>query len=407
MSESHRIDRLGHLGDGIAPGPVYAPGCLPGELVSGRPEGDRLTDIRILDPSPDRVRPPCRHARTCGGCTLQHASDSFLSGWKAEVVRTALAGQGLRAEIAEIVTSPPGSRRRATLHGRRTKSGTNVGFFAKSSDLLVDTPDCLLLEPGLIALLPALHDLTALGASRKSALDLAVTLTATGADVAVGGARAMDPGLYGALAALAARHDLARLVWNGEVVVSARPPELTLGPASVRPPPAAFLQATAAGQAALVAAVERIVAGAGRVADLFAGCGTFSLPLSAHSTVHAVDGQGEMLNAAYDGWRRASGLHPLTVESRDLFRRPLLRDEIDTYDAVVIDPPRAGAAAQMREIAAARVPVVAAVSCNPVTFARDARILADAGFTAGPITLVDQFRWSPHIELVAGFSRRA
>ncbi len=399
------IARLGHHGDGIAPGPVFVPMALPGEVVEGEIDGERMPEAKIVTPSPDRIRAPCRHYRTCGGCALMHASDAFVAGWKAEIVRHALAAQGLEADLRPILTSPRQSRRRATFSGRRTKQGAIVGLHGRRSGTIVEIPDCQLIHPQLTAILPILAEITLAGGSRKAELALSATVTDTGIDLAVRGGKPLDPALYITLAEIADRADLSRLTWDDDAVVTRRPPARRLGKALVVPPPGAFLQATAEGEAALVASVAEAVGEASTVADLFAGCGTFALPLAEHAEIHAVEGEAAMIAALDAGWRNTPGLHRTSTEARDLFRRPLLPDELNRYEAVVIDPPRAGAQAQTAEIASARVPVVAAVSCNPVSFARDARILVESGFRLDWIQIVDQFRWSPHVELSARFSR--
>lgn len=400
-----RIDRLGHLGDGIAPGPLYVPRALPGEIVEGEITGGRIGTPRIVTPSPDRVRPPCPHYRACGGCSLQHASDGFVVSWKAGVVQAALRAQGLPDAIEGIATSPPGTRRRAVLSGRRTKSGALVGFHAPRSDLVTAIPDCILLDPRLMAAMPAFEALTTAGASRKSEIKLAVTASEAGTDVAVSDGKPLTPALEARLAAIAGEHGLARLTWNGEPVALFAAPIQRFGAALVAPPSGAFLQATRPGEAALRAAVEAAAGQAARIVDLFAGCGTFTLPLAARAEVHAVEGDDAMLRALDKGWRMTSGLRQVTTEARDLYRQPLLPEELDRFDAVAIDPPRAGAEAQMAEIARSRVGLVAAVSCNPVTFARDARTLTEAGFAMDGVRVVDQFRWSTHVELAARFVR--
>lgn len=398
------IERLGHQGDGIAPGPLFVPRTLPGETVEGAVTGDRIEAPRILTPSPDRVKAPCVHYRSCGGCSLQHASDDFVARWKRGVVEQALTAQGLSAEIRGVATSPARSRRRATLSGRRTKKGVLVGFHAPRSETVTPIPGCMLLTPALIAGLPACEALVLAGASRKGALKLTLTEAEAGLDIAVSGGKPLDLGLETELAQIAGAQGLARLSWNDEVVAMATPPAQRFGPARVVPPPGAFLQATKAGEAALTAAVREAVGEAGQVIDLFAGCGTFTLPLAERAEVHAVESVPAMLEALDAGWRRAPGLHRVTTETRDLFRRPLLADELKA-EAVVIDPPRAGAEAQMAALAAGEVPRIAAVSCNPVSFARDAKILTDAGYRLDWLAVVDQFRWSPHVELAACFTR--
>jgi 23S rRNA (uracil1939-C5)-methyltransferase len=399
------ITRLGHHGDGIAEGPLFAPRTLPGEVIEGDVTGDRIEVPRILTPSPDRIRPPCAHYKSCGGCALLHAREDFVTSWKQDVIAQALAAQGLAAEFVAPHISPVASRRRATFAGRRLKKGALVGFHGRASDTLTDVPGCLILHPDLLAALPLLRELTGQFGSRKGELALALTRSESGLDLSVTGGKPLDGALGAELGQWAGQAGLARLAWGDEVVAQTRPPLHRLGRAMVCPPPGAFLQATDAAQAALQSAVARAVGDAARVVDLFAGCGTFALPLAEGAQVHAVESAAPMLAALDAGWRSAQGLKRVTTEARDLFRRPLLPDELDRFDAVVIDPPRAGAEAQMRAIAASKVATIAAVSCNPVTFARDAKILTQAGFRLNWVQMVDQFRFSTHVELAASFTR--
>lgn len=402
---SHKIMRLGQHGDGVAAGPIYAARTLPGEEVGGILVGERIAKPKILAPSPHRVKASCAHYNACGGCALQHADDDFVGDWKVDVVRDALAAQGLEAQIAGLETSPPGARRRAVLSGTRTKKGAIVGFHARASDTLTPIPDCRLLSPGLMAVLPILEEMVIQGGSRRGALRFTLTDSDAGVDVLVAGGKEVDRGLFTVLAGLAERADLARLSWNSDTIVTRRPPFLQMGAARVIPPPGAFLQATAHGQAALVKRVTAAAQGARRIVDLFAGCGTFSLPLAAQAEVHAVEGVGAMLAALDQGWRGATGLRRVTTQTRDLFRNPLDAADLAGFDLAVLDPPRAGAQAQCTQIAGADLGRVVMVSCNPTSFARDARILTDAGFVMGPLTVVDQFRWSTHVELVCDFKR--
>lgn len=405
MTTEITIERLGHLGDGVAPGPVFAPMVLPGEVVHGTLKGDRLSDVKIITPSPDRVSPPCSHFKSCGGCMLQHASDEFVKTWKGEIVTQSLAAQGMDITAQVIATSPPQSRRRATLSARRTKKGAIVGLHGRASGTIIEIPNCQLLHPDLIGIIPVLREITVLGASRKGEISFSLTRSPVGVDVSVTDAKPLDGALQMTLAALANRGGVSRLTWAGELVGEHRPPAQQFGPASVVPPAGAFLQATQEGQQALVAAVSRAVGPAKHVLDLFAGCGTFALPLAQGAEVCAVEGDAAMLAALDAGWRHADGLKKVTTQTRDLFRRPLMPDELNHFDAVVIDPPRAGAEAQINELAQSDISLIAAVYCNPVTFARDARILVDAGFAVEWVEVIDQFRWSPHTELVAAFSR--
>jgi 23S rRNA (uracil1939-C5)-methyltransferase len=401
------IDRLGHHGNGIATGPdgpLFVPGMLPGEEVEGVPQGDRLTDLRIVTPSADRVKPPCAHARTCGGCLLQHASDAFVAQWKEGIVRGALAGQGLGASFLPMHVSPPRSRRRATLAARRTKGGALLGFHARASDMLVAVPQCQLLHPDLIASFPGLEALVKAGGSRSAEMSLTITRSLGGVDVVVSGGKPLDAAFHLDLARITETHGFARLTWGDEMVALRAQPMQRFGPALVAPPPGAFLQATTEGEAALLRGVALAIGSAKKVVDLFAGCGTFALPLAERAEVHAVEGDAAMLAALEKASRAAPGLRRVTVEVRDLFRRPLEPDEFKGVEAVIIDPPRAGAEAQVARFALAHVPVIAMVSCNPVTFARDAKALVAAGYHLDWLQVVDQFRWSPHVELVARFA---
>ncbi|WP_299950143.1 class I SAM-dependent RNA methyltransferase [uncultured Ruegeria sp.] len=404
MTQQHTIIRLGHQGDGIADGPIYVPRTLPGEVVSGTLNGQVLADIRVETPSDQRVKVPCRHYKACGGCQLQHAADEFVADWKVEVVRNALAAQGLDAPMRPIHTSPEYSRRRATIAVRRTKKGTLAGFHGRASDTITEIPDCHLLHPSLTRAIPVAEALALLGGSRKGVLAVTLTLSEGGLDVAVKGGKPLDGPLEMALAQATEHHGLARLSWDDEVIAMRTPPVQHFGPVGVVPPPGAFLQATKDGEQALLRAITEATQGAKRIVDLFAGCGTFSLPLAQSAEVHAVEGEAEMTKAMDQGWRKAQGLKQVTTEARDLFRRPLMPDELKKFDAAVLDPPRAGAEAQVAELAQARRLVIAYVSCNPVTFARDAKILVNAGYTLEWVQVVDQFRWSSHTELAARFT---
>lgn len=405
--QDFEIQRLGHHGDGIAEGPsgpLYAPMTLPGERVSGTIAGDRLEGVKILEPSPERVAAPCRHFRSCGGCAVQHAGEDYVAAWKRGIVEVALKGQGLEAGISGVATSPARSRRRASLSARKTKGGALAGFHGRASGAIVEVPDCQLLHPDLMRALPVAEGLARVGGARKGEISVLATLSEAGLDISVTGGKPLDEPLRMELTTAAQELDLARLSWEGELIVTRNPPFQRFGRAQVVPPPGAFLQATHHGEQTLLNEVLRVTKGAKRVADLFAGCGTFALPISERAEVLAVEGHRDMTAALEEGWRRAGGLHALKAVQRDLFRNPLEGDDFKGIDAAVIDPPRAGAEAQTRALAEARVPVIAAVSCNPVTFARDARLLLAAGYEMGEVLVVDQFRWSPHVEVVTGFS---
>lgn len=402
------VERLGRKGDGIARGPdgqqMLAARVLPGEVISGEVIEGRIAAPKIVTPSPDRVRAECPHYAACGGCSLLHASDAFVANWKADSVATALAAHGITAKIGGVATSPERSRRRAVLSGRRTKRGATVGFHGRASDQIVDMTECRVLRPAIVAALPVLRDLVASGASRGAELSLTVTESPAGLDIAVTGGKPLDAALTEHLGGIMRQGDFARLDWDG-IPMTRRAPARPMGRARVAPPPGAFQQATAEGEAALLSVIRKSLQDASHIVDLFAGCGTFTLPLAARADIHAVEGLAAPLQALDTAWRATPDLHRVTTETRDLSARPLLPDELARFDAAVIDPPRTGAAAQAEHLAASSLKRIAWVSCDPVTFARDARTMLDAGWRMGPVYVVDQFRWSPHVETVTSFTR--
>ena len=396
------IEGLTHLGLGkVDDGRTLLPRVLPGEEIEVTQDGT----VRIITPSPDRVTAPCRHFKTCGGCAMQHATDDFVADWKMDIVQRALSAQRINTTFRNVLTSPPQSRRRAKIAGKRTKGGAMLGFHSKGTHNLVATPNCQLLTQGIMAAFPILEKLVVIAASRKAEIALTVTETAAGLDVYVDTEMTLTPELRQTLAVFAQENGIARLVWPTEPVVTMNPPEQFFGTTRVTPPAGAFLQATKHGEASLLAAVEEITAQANRIVDLFSGCGTFALPLSARAEIHAVEGDSNMVAALDRGWRGGRNLKRITSETRDLYRRPLEPDELLKFDAAVIDPPRAGAEAQIATIAMSAINTIAMVSCNPVTFARDSLSLEKAGFTLNWVQVVDQFRWSPHVEMVGNFTR--
>jgi 23S rRNA (uracil1939-C5)-methyltransferase len=407
MTQTVRIERLGAQGDGIAEGGApFVAHTLPGETVGVISHGDRARLEAVLEPSAERIAAVCPHVRTCGGCGLQHASDGFLARWKAGLVTAALSARGIEGvAIRPVETSPPGARLRIAVAARRGKKGVQIGFHAAGSSEIVPIESCAVAAPALVAALPVLSELVMMGASRKGELRMTLTLSEGGIDVAVTEAKDLDGPRMALLAGVANRADLARLSWNGEIAVTRRTPVQRVGAMAVVPPPGGFLQATAEGQAALTHAVREIVGPAARVADLFAGSGTFALALADRAEVLAVESDAGALKALHTAWRANPGLHRVTCERRDLFNRPLRGMEMKALGAVVLDPPRAGARAQAEQLAEGGPARIASVSCNPATFARDARILIDGGYRLDWVLPVDQFRWSPHLELVGSFSR--
>lgn len=407
MTDEVEIESLGAQGDGVAEGgALFVPYTLPGERVRVVRHGDRARADKILTASSERIEPVCPHFGTCGGCALQHATQRFTALWKHDLIVTTLAMRGISDVVVRpTFTSAPGNRRRITVAGRRTRKGMQIGFHARGANDIVPIESCPVAEPRLIAALPRLEELVGLAASRKGEARLTLTLTNGGIDVAVTEAKQLSGPAQALLAGVAARAGIARLGWNGEEVATMKTPEVTMGRARVVPPPGGFLQPTRDGEAALVAAVGEAVAGAGRIADLFCGSGTFTLPLAEQAEIQAFDGVAEALTSLDAAWRATPGLKLVRCERRDLAHRPLLPAELKGIEAVVIDPPRAGARTQADQLARSQVPRIAAVSCNPATFARDARILIDGGYRLDWVQPIDQFRWSPHLELVAAFRR--
>ena len=405
------IETVGAQGDGLVAGPIYAPLTLPGERVTARVSGDRAELESVLAPSPERVEPPCPHFGHCGGCALQHWAHEPYLAWKAEQIRLVLGRERLETEILAPFAVQPGARRRVALHARRDGGRVRLGFKARRSWSLVEIETCPVSDPALVAAFPALRQLAgAFFEHPKSAPTLHVTLTDTGLDIDVtgverrkGGGLSADGLMRAAAAAQAA--DFARVTLAGEIVYQARQPMVRVGPASVALPAGAFLQASAAAEGAMAEFALEAVGEAARVADLFCGVGAFSFRLARKASVYAADAAAPAVRALSAACASAPGLKPITAEARDLTRRPLLAPEMKKLDAVVFDPPRAGAFEQAGEIARSGVARAVGVSCNPVTFARDARILADAGFRLTRLKPVDQFLWSPHVELVGVFER--
>jgi 23S rRNA (uracil1939-C5)-methyltransferase len=408
------IARVAGQGDGVAEtpaGPVFAPLTLPGEAVRGEVRDGRLEGGQIVSASPDRVAPVSPHYGDCGGCSLQHWASAPYLAWKREQVVAALARERIETEVEATVAVPPGTRRRLALHARRLADGRVVlGFKARKSWRLVEVSECPVADPRLVRTFPALAKVAAAFLEHpKSAPTLHVTWTLDGLDVDVTGVERRSGGLSADRRALAVRAaaeaDLARLSLAGETLVMARQPIVAFGPATVPLPAGGFLQAVPEAEAAMVSRAVEAVRGAKRVADLFCGAGTFTFPLATVASVMAADASAAGIAALRAGIGTAQGIKPITAEARDLFRRPLTPFDLKGCEAIVFDPPRAGAIEQTAQIAGTKAGVVVGVSCNPVTFARDARVLIDAGFRLERVTPVDQFLWSSHVELVGVFRR--
>jgi len=399
MSEPALIERIAARGDGVT---------ADGRHVAGAVPGDRVRDDGILIPGPNRTDPVCRHFGKCGGCELQHVAEPALADFVRDRVVGALEGQHVPAgEVLPALLSPPESRRRATLTALRTGRQVALGFNAAQSNQIVDMRMCPLLLPELFALVAPIRTLLETIAPQRRPVKVKLQMLDQGVEVVLEGVKA--EGLDGAMALqdFAGEHRLARLeIDQGdglETVWQPEPPTVRFGEIFVEVPPFAFLQATATGQAALIEAVRRAIGDAPAVADLFAGVGTFALSVQSGRKVYAAEGARDAVAALTGAANRARAL--VATEHRDLFRRPLVPAELNRFGAVILDPPRAGAEEQVKQIAESGVPAIAYVSCNPASFARDAKILVAGGYTLDWVQPVGQFRWSTHVELAARFRR--
>lgn len=414
------VERVGAKGDGLANSHgvrLYVPQSLAGDRLMvnfGQPRADgwEAVPVALLHEAPGRAEPPCVHFGICGGCAVQHMDDATYVAWKTDLLAHTLERAGLMegVELRPMVRTPPGGRRRATLLAAKRGRRLWLGYNERASHRQIDLETCPILATRLVALVPPLRDMLAGLLADGRQIDVALTLFEDGPEVLLVGLPEPKLPQLETLAAFAEEHDLARLSWSAgpgrpaEPVARRRPGIVTFGSVPVVPAPGAFLQASREGEAALVAAALEGTAGADMVADLFAGSGTLTFPLAERSRVLAVEGDADPVAALESGARR---LPPgqVRVQRRDLFCDPLTAAELGAFQAVVFDPPRAGAAAQAAELAKSVVPAVVAVSCNPASFARDARLLVDAGYRLEWVLPVDQFLWSPHLELAALFRR--
>jgi len=407
------IDHVGHFGDGVAlvdGGNVYVPYTLEGETVEVGPvpghHPDRRRLLAVERASAERIAPFCRHFGICGGCAIQHWDAQHYRAWKRDLVVKTLAQARLDCEMAPLIDAHGLGRRRITLHARVGPHDVlKVGFAAANSHDIIPVDRCPILDPGLDGALDAAWALAEPLISAGKPLDIQITATDNGLDVDVRGSGPLPASMISTLSRVAEQHRLARLTRHGELVLMRDPPTIAVGTARVTLPPGSFLQATVAGEETLAALVSGHCKRAKHIADLFCGVGPFSLRLAVKSRVSAFDSDAGAVTALQKAAMATSGLKPVKAEARDLFRRPLMPGELRDYDMVVFDPPRQGAQAQAQQLAASKIPVVIAVSCNVATFARDARILVDGGYRIEGVTPVDQFRHTPHVELVARFGR--
>jgi 23S rRNA (uracil1939-C5)-methyltransferase len=412
MVERVLIDHVGHRGDGVsfsAGDALYVPYTLGGETVDaaaipGHPDRRKL--LAVETPSPQRVAPFCPHFGVCGGCAIQHWQPDAYQQWKRNIVVETLRAAKIDCEVAPLVDAHGAGRRRATFHARMgTREILKVGFSAAGSHNIIPIDRCPILDPGLKGALEAAWALTEALKPTGKPLDIQATATINGLDIDIRGSGPLPSARVTALSKVAEQHHLARLTRHGELVLMRSAPDIMIGTARVTLPPGSFLQATVAGEETLAALVAERIGKAKHIVDLFCGVGPFALRLASRARVTALDSDAGAIAALQKAAAATSGLKPIKAETRDLFRRPLMPQELRDIDAAVFDPPRQGAQAQVKQLAASKVPAVIAVSCNVTTFARDVRLLIDGGYKLETVVPVDQFRHTPHVELVARLVR--
>ncbi|WP_027487174.1 class I SAM-dependent RNA methyltransferase [Allorhizobium undicola] len=411
-TQSVTISSLGAEGDGIAhgpDGPLYVPFSLPGETLAVARVGNQGTIMSITQAAPERVEPKCRHfgpdgvGGTCGGCSLQHMEKSAYNAFKRGLVEAALKARGIDAPVSPLVEASQGQRRRLVYTVRNREKGLIFGFNQPGTHQVVPIEECPITSPAVMARFAALRAICASMAAGSDAFRMTVIETTTGLDVSLDGVRGgLKERERRALSDTVLKlKGIARLSVNGEIVIEPQKPLLDFGGALVCPPPGAFTQATLPAEEAMAALVMAELGKAKKVADLFAGIGTFALRIARKAQVLAVESDEKAVKALDAAARATQGLKPVKAERRDLFRRPLMPFELKGLDAVVFDPPRAGAEAQSAELTKSDVRTLVAVSCNPLTLARDLAILTAGGYRIRSITPIDQFLWSAHVEVVA------
>lgn len=405
LHERLTIAAMGGKGDGIArldERAVHVPFTLPGETVVATVDGERGEANEIVTPSPDRIAPFCPYFGTCGGCALQHWAAEPYAQWKRGLLVSALAQNNLQPEIAPLVNAHGAGRRRAVFHARKSDGRVEAGFMARRTHALVGIERCPILVPAL-ADTPDLAARIAQILDTDKPLDIHLTATETGIDCDIRGLGEPSDRQRRRLVDNFSQFGLARLSVHGALIALRNEPILQIGRASVAIPSGAFLQATQAGEDALTGLATEMAAGAKKIADLFCGVGPFSLKLAEKASVTSFDSDEKAVAALAAA--RGEGLKPVKANARDLFRVPLVPQELNAFDAVLLDPPRAGARAQMAEIAKSDVPRVISVACDVQSFARDAAILVDAGYRFEKVVPVDQFAWSAHLEMIGLFTK--
>ncbi|MBT5187824.1 MAG: 23S rRNA (uracil(1939)-C(5))-methyltransferase RlmD [Kordiimonadaceae bacterium] len=418
MNQKINIESLGGRGDGITVSEgktLYVPYTVTGDVVEVKVNGSKGRLRHVHQKSEHRIEAVCEHFTKCGGCMLQHVEADFYKNWKTDLIKTALVNQGIEGvDVLPIQISPLNSRRRTSFQAIGRGDGKLVlGYAEKGSHNLINIGMCPILVPEISSFINPLKTFLSKLLEKQQKMTIQVTKGDNGLDVIFKGKGDVDLNLRMDLAEFAEKHDLARISWFNtslkkpyyEMLAERRKPYVTFGGNKVFFPEGSFLQATEQGQEALISAMLGGIKGASRVVDLFSGCGTFSIAAAKTATVHAVENNDEMLSALKNSANMMTNIKQVTSELRDLFLRPLLPHELNKYDVAIIDPPRAGARHQMTEIINSDIKTLIMISCNPITFARDVQGLTDAGFTMGSVRPVDQFLFSPHLEIISVFNR--
>lgn len=404
-----KIDFVGHKGDGIARlnhEPIYVPFALDGETVTVKGSGTRREIDTIVKPSQQRIEPICKYFGTCGGCQLQHMSQAAYLKWKKSLVTEPLSRVGITTEPDVLLTYPDASRRKCVFNAQRSPEGMVLGFNEKSSNEIVALDTCPILVPLINEQLSAIYDLVNSIPTARHPLRISVLVTQNGLDIAIEDAKALSEAERQVLIRKTIAHKFSRLTVNAETLIKTAEPQIEIANTVVSPPPAAFVQALKQAEEDMSDIVASFLKGCKQVADLYCGIGTFALRLAENSAVHAVEENGEALDSLDQAWRQTGGrLKQIKTEKRNLERRPVTFGELKKIDGLVFDPPRAGAELQCKQIAKSRVGKVAAVSCNPNTLATDLEILIAGGFKIKRVIPIDQFKYTPHVEVVALLER--
>jgi len=400
------ITALGRHGEGMAEhesGRHFIPFALPGETVRATISGKKAELDEVLVASPDRIDPFCKYFGQCGGCAVQHLKQDDYQNWKRGIVETALRHKQIDLPVEPLVDGHGTGRRRVTLHAQYIKGGVLCGFMKGASHQLLDLKNCPILTPELDNVTDVGRRLATPFASAANKINMQITATDTGLDCDVQGAGKMTYDAHVALAKVADECDIARISIDGEMALERRKPTIKMGLANVTPSSGGFLQATYAGEETLDQLALDYIDGAKNIADLFCGIGPFALRAAQKTTVTGYDNNEPAIAALSNAIRHTPGLKPLNAIVQDLFQNPVYHRDLEKFDAVIFDPPRAGALEQVREIVEAEIPKVVSISCDPASFARDAEVLIDGGYTLEKIIPVDQFKYSSHIEIVGCF----